>query len=71
MRPGTRNSPDGRYTIADPTLPHQIILRIPGASHRKTYIQVDCNCGELHAFVKQGTDSLAEAWRIYDEHLDG
>lgn len=72
---GSRNGPDGRYTVRDDSLPHQIRLyQTPGGR-----MAVGCTCLERHTHDprKRILDTLRfpismnEAWDIYDHHLSG
>ena len=64
---GSRNSPDGLYTIRDDSLPHQIRLtRSTGGN----VVRVSCNCGRVMGDYDTGAADywLDQAWQAYDEH---
>jgi len=55
----------GRARLADPTLPHQIVLRwnVSGGVAR-----VSCNCLPWsHSFGVVAAGNISEVWRLYDE----
>lgn len=68
---GSMNSPDGRYTVADDTLPHQIRLFEWGT---KTRVSCTCLLGVRGSNV-QRTRHLAtiepheDPWPAYDRHV--
>lgn len=67
---GSLNSPDGRYTVTDDTLPHQIRLYQWGTKTRVTCV---CLLG-LRGSNQRTTRHLAtiepheDPWPAYDEH---
>ena len=67
---GSFNSPDGRYTIRDDSLPHQIRLsRTENVRTAGNVMTVTCTCGKKITTLDSADSAwLSAAWDAYDEH---
>lgn len=66
---GSRNSPDGRYTIRDDSLPHQIRLTRNARAGNGNLVELGCTCQKrMGLFDTADPGWLDKAWEAYDEH---